>query len=402
MMGNSGTAIPDGIYALADPESALTAFNMNNEFNLFGKKTYLIGHIHETFMPINDAPVEKAIVKKKGSWLANLITGIVVTAALAALAVATVVTGGAALAVVCLAGAAIGAGVVTASVAITDKKSGNARSWGEFLGNLAFGATIGALAGATIYGLWTALPAASQAVGLQVSMWTGLISPLTYSTIPAIVTISGYGLMGFQGVRFLNEISSIGSGQNWLLENVFGQNQEFYDSATMLADLLTMSYMQLAHDNAGLAQSKKSKLPSYADDILDDIDEETWDKGSSPRGKDIDNAEKIKNNLGDNFPVVDRLDDDVLISNKSYDISCDTYQKQNKLYNALKRDLDKLYKFTSKTWGGITINITDYNSKQLNVILPSTSLSTAQIEELQRAKDYANSLGMTIKVYITN
>lgn len=174
-MGNSNSDIPvpEGIYALANPSSGITALNMNGECNLFGRKTYFNMTSFESFAIINDAPVEKEVVKEKeGSWWGNLITGIVATVALAACAVAVVATGGAALGAIMLAGA-VGAGIVTASVAITDAKSGQARSWTQFLGDLVNGIGMGAVAGATIYGLWTALPIVGQAVGIQVSMWLG-------------------------------------------------------------------------------------------------------------------------------------------------------------------------------------------------------------------------------------
>ena len=39
-MGDTNTFIPEGIYALANPSSGITALNMNCECNLFGRKTY--------------------------------------------------------------------------------------------------------------------------------------------------------------------------------------------------------------------------------------------------------------------------------------------------------------------------------------------------------------------------
>ncbi len=38
-MGDTNTFIPEGIYALANPSSGITALNMNCECNLFGIKT---------------------------------------------------------------------------------------------------------------------------------------------------------------------------------------------------------------------------------------------------------------------------------------------------------------------------------------------------------------------------
>lgn len=66
-MGNSNSDIPvsEGIYALANPNSGITALNMNCECNLFGRKTYFNMTSFESFAIINDAPVEKEVVKEK-------------------------------------------------------------------------------------------------------------------------------------------------------------------------------------------------------------------------------------------------------------------------------------------------------------------------------------------------
>ncbi len=90
------------------------------------------------------------------------------TLALGAVAVVSVCTFGAGLAVAApLVGAAIGAGIVTASTAISDKKSGNVRSWQDMVAQTFMGAVLGAAAGATVYGITSALPAAAQTIGLE-------------------------------------------------------------------------------------------------------------------------------------------------------------------------------------------------------------------------------------------
>ncbi len=258
-MGDTNTFIPEGIYALANPSSGITALNMNCECNLFGRKTYFNMTSLKTFDIIDDAPVEKEVEKEEGSWWGNLITGIIATAALAACAIAVVATGGAALGAIMLAGAAIGTGIVTVSAAITDAKSGQARSWTQFLGDLVTGGITGAVAGATIYGLWTAAPIVGQAFGIQASMLFGGVTEFTAITIPKIFAGFGKFLIGTQGVRYLNEITSIGSGQNWLLDHMFGGNQENYTTAGMCLDLFSMGYVQIARDNAGLAKPKISR-----------------------------------------------------------------------------------------------------------------------------------------------
>lgn len=63
--GNRNLPIWEGIYARADPSSGISVCNMNDEFNLFGKKTYFQMTSLEQFAIINDAPVEKEVVKEK-------------------------------------------------------------------------------------------------------------------------------------------------------------------------------------------------------------------------------------------------------------------------------------------------------------------------------------------------
>lgn len=239
----------------------------------------------ETFDIIDDAPVEKEVEKEEGSWWGNLITGIIATAALAACAIAVVATGGAALGAIMLAGAAIGTGIVTVSAAITDAKSGQARSWTQFLGDLVTGGITGAVAGATIYGLWTAAPIVGQAFGIQASMLFGGVTKFTAITIPKIFAGFGYGLMGFQGIRYLNEITSIGSGQNWLLDHMFGGNQENYTTAGMCLDLFSMGYVQIASDNAGLVKDKDSK------DSKNNKGSKNSETNVKQKNKEIDNGE---------------------------------------------------------------------------------------------------------------
>lgn len=65
--------------------------------------------------------------------------------------------------------------------------------------------------------------------------------------------------MGLEGIRGLNEISSIGSGQNWVLEQAFGGNEEVYTTTGMLLDLLSMGYMQVGMDNIALDRNRSQK-----------------------------------------------------------------------------------------------------------------------------------------------
>lgn len=276
-MGNSNSDIPvpEGIYALANPNSGITALNMNCECNLFGRKTYFNMTSFESFAIINDAPVEKEVVKEKeGSLWGNLLSGLVVAVvlgacaiALAAAAIATPATAMAAalgMGAAIFGGASLGALAVTISATEADNKSKQVRSWMNFMGDIAKGSMIGGMTGATIYGLWVAAPIVGEALGLQMSMWIGT-STFTAITIPKIGLGLGYTLMGLEGIRGLNEISSIESGQNWILEKVFGGNERKYTTTSMILDLISMGYVQVGMDNIALNKNNDNSETGITD-----------------------------------------------------------------------------------------------------------------------------------------
>lgn len=236
-------------YALAEPGGPATVLNINGEVNLFGSCTNLTGTETETYGMIQEEPEEE----EEGSWWGNLLTGIAVTAVFAGLAIATVATGGAALAAVALAGAAVGTGVVTAGASISDAQSGHTRTLGEFGGQLLGGAAVGAAAGASVYGLWAAIPAASEAIGLQAGMMTG-VNTFTACTVPKIAAYGGYTLMGTNALIGLNEANQIGTGRNVMVDTFFDGNEQAYEDFVIANSMLSMGYVEMARTNPGLGE----------------------------------------------------------------------------------------------------------------------------------------------------
>jgi hypothetical protein len=82
--------------------------------------------------------------------------------------------------------------------------------------------------------------------------------------------------------------------------------------------------------------------------------------GWAPRGKAIDKL--LGNNLGDNFPVVDKLANRNLTSIKSYDLTLKSNPGGKLWFNSLKRDIDVLNKFTERTWNGVTVRKAQYDT----------------------------------------
>ncbi|WP_396134789.1 hypothetical protein [Brevibacillus nitrificans] len=119
-----------------------------------------------------------------------------------------------------------------------------------------------------------------------------------------------------------------------------------------------------------------------------------WKMGWAPRGKAIDKL--LGNNLGDNFPVVDKLANRNLTSIKSYDLTLKSNSGGNAWFNSLKRDVDTLNKFTERTWNGVTVRKSQYDTKTLQIAIPDVPLTEGHIQSLQRAIDYAKERGINI------
>ncbi len=67
----------------------------------------------------------------------------------------------------------------------------------------------------------------------------------------------------------------------------------------------------------------------------------------------------------------------------------------------MKRDINKLNRFTQKRWAGKKVSLTSYDVKQLNIVLPNVELTSAQKTSLNNLKTYAKTLKIEVKVYIT-
>ncbi|MDE6054383.1 MAG: hypothetical protein K2G55_11605, partial [Lachnospiraceae bacterium] len=150
-----------------------------------------------------------------------------------------------------LGGAAIGAGAVAIGTAVSDSETGYNRSWGEYWERLITGSCIGFIAGAAVYGLIAAVPAAASAAGVQAGMMFGT-STFTAVTVPGIVTAGGYGLAAAGGIYTANDIYSNSRGYNVILDKIFDDDIEAYETAGMVLDLFTEMYTNLGESNRAL------------------------------------------------------------------------------------------------------------------------------------------------------
>lgn len=128
------------------------------------------------------------------------------------------------------------------------------------------------------------------------------------------------------------------------------------------------------------------------------IGDSLWEKGAFKRGQIIDKA--LGNNLGYNFPVVDKLNGRTITSIKSMDLTADTYQTGRGIYNTLVKNIDTLEAFDEQTWRGVVIQATDYDYKQLEVAIPKVAISKDQKDGLEEAIKYAKRRNINIKITI--
>ena len=128
------------------------------------------------------------------------------------------------------------------------------------------------------------------------------------------------------------------------------------------------------------------------------IGDSLWEKGAFKRGQIIDKA--LGNNLGYNFPVVDKLNDRTITSIKSMDLTLPTYQTGKGIYNTLVKNIDALDKFTYKSWNRKFIGLNDYDSKELEIAISKTIISKEQKYGIDRAIQYAGNKGIKVKITI--
>ena len=130
------------------------------------------------------------------------------------------------------------------------------------------------------------------------------------------------------------------------------------------------------------------KLVEYADKVVK-TDKDAWVMAPVKRGDYLDDV--FGNNLGHNFPVIDKLENRVITSIKSMDLSLKSYQTSNGIFGKILKDASALNNFKQKFWAKQTISLADYDSKVLQIILPNMSITAEQMLGLQAAELYINN-----------
>lgn len=128
------------------------------------------------------------------------------------------------------------------------------------------------------------------------------------------------------------------------------------------------------------------------------IGDSLWEKGAFKRGEIIDKA--LGNNLGYNFPVVDKLNDRTITSIKSMDLTANTYQTGRGIYNALVKNIDTLDNFAGRRWHGTIVSKKIYDKKELEIAIPKVKISQDQKRGLDEAIQYAKTKNIRVKITI--
>lgn len=315
--------IVNGRYALADPSSGLTMLSLEGgELNMFGSYTRIRTTHKESYPVIHDEPTELAV---KNNIIGQLITGLAIAAVLAGVAIAVAVTGGMALApLACaLGGAAIGVGAVAIGTAINDSETGYNRSWGEYWGGLITGGCIGFMAGASVYGIIAAVPAAATAAGVQASMMLGT-STFTAIVVPNIMTVGGYSLAAASGLYAANDIYSNSRGYNVVLDKIFDNNVEAYETAGMVLDMFDEAYTSLGESNQALG----NKSNNASEEQGAETSKKFVNSGDNDNvGTELAKDNNIKNTVNTEIGTVE--DNSIKNPVKSDDIAIETTQGDN-------------------------------------------------------------------------
>ena len=173
------------------------------------------------------------------------------------------------------------------------------------------------------------------AIGITAVTVSGLVVAATGGLAAGAVTGGVMGGLSYGAGKLLNVVRSAGSTHN---------------------DGIDKSFKKL------VAEVTETKLP-----------EGTWEKPPLERGDIIDKA--MGNNLGHNFPTIDKVENGVVTSVKSRDLGAKTYQNGNKLEKVIVKDINKVSGFIGETFNGKFVNAEEIVGRQLQVVVPNVTLA---------------------------
>jgi len=124
------------------------------------------------------------------------------------------------------------------------------------------------------------------------------------------------------------------------------------------------------------------------------IEKSIWELAPILRGDIIENL--LGRNLAKNFPVIDKFANGVATSIKSLDLNAATYQNTANLASKINSYVDSLASFNGQTWAGRAIEGSEIVGKELQLAIPSGSISVAQKAVIEAATTRAANMGIEL------
>ena len=203
--------------------------------------------------------------------------------------------------------------------------------------------------------------------------------------------------------------SSIKAGYDFLMVGAAAWSTRAYnkDIQTQRADAQINEYYQIkdavnrVNVNPSVNQNASfGKLNTEIQTI--DLPNGTWQKGNSERGFYIDENLNGGNNVGKNYPVIDRYDPvtETATSVKSRDLNAKSYQNGTNLKSVIKKDINDLKDFELQNWGDTRLGTKNISHRVLDIVVPNTELSKSQIDAINEAIEYGQTNGVKINIIV--
>jgi RHS repeat-associated protein len=125
-----------------------------------------------------------------------------------------------------------------------------------------------------------------------------------------------------------------------------------------------------------------------------------WKLDPFQRGVAAENAVGRSSFLSQNFPTIDRFQNGVVTSIKSIDLNAASYQDIRALSRTVTGYIDKManYQGQPSAWAGVRIYPSQITARAVDLVIPATGGTAAQLAALQQLKQYAQSLNVTLNI----
>lgn len=161
-----------------------------------------------------------------------------------------------------LIGAAVGAGIATAAIAVSDYQSGNVRSLGDAAFGIAGGALFGGVAGAAIAAAPFAAEFYTPLINAQLAVW-GMTGA---SVGTGLVTAGFVGITGVNAAFTANNIVAMNSGYDFLGSTIFRNHPDIYMGVQIVTAFASMNIL-----GTGLAMSTSQNQNHRETPIHNDV-----------------------------------------------------------------------------------------------------------------------------------